>query len=115
MSVDDSFMSRRSQEMRTEELERKFDQFEQRTGGGNGGGGMDQRIGRLEGQVDRIGDKLDRLNDRVRDQGETLAALSRDVHHLPSKGFIVTSTALTISLLTGILLFGDRLLALVGT
>lgn len=34
--------------------------------------------------------------------------------HLPSKGFVVTSNMTAIALLSGVILFGEKLKALIG-
>lgn len=90
MKVDDSL-----QRLFTEisELRARQRQHEEPLHGGGGGGtsgGMEQRVARLEGSVDR-------LRDDVGDLRVQLATLSERVNHLPGKGFIVGASVSTIT------------------
>lgn len=81
--------------------------------GGNGnGGGMDDRLARMDGRMDRI-------DDRLRGVEINVATLIERVGHLPSKGFIVTVAVAGITLVTGVIglavAYQDFLSGLVGT
>lgn len=77
------------------------------TGDGGNGGYMEARIARLETAADRV-------DDRLRSVEVGIATLSERVAHLPSKGFIVTATVSAITLLSALILFGEKLLSLLG-
>ena len=77
-----------------------------RGGASGGGGGMDERLSRLESQFDTLRDD----NTRIREQ---LATLTERVAHLPSKGFIVNALLLSLAVVAGLITFGGRLQALV--
>jgi len=69
------------------------------------GGGMEQRVTKLE-------DKLDKVSERLGEVRERLVAVETKIDHLPGKGFVVTVTiaALTmLSLITAIIANLDRL------
>lgn len=72
-----------------------------------GGDGMDARIQRLEAKVEKI-------DDRLRGVEVNLATLMERVAHLPSKGFILTSLASGVALLSAVVLFADRIKNLIG-
>lgn len=74
------------------------------TRGGNGGGGMEGRIARLESQYDKIDERLRGVEIS---QGE----LKTTISHLPGKGFIVTALTLGIGALTTVLAFMDKIQA----
>lgn len=78
---------------------------------GGGGGtfdGMDARVAKLEGQLEKVGGKVDDL--RI-----DMAVLKEKVSHLPGKGFIVTATVTTLALLTAVIVFQDRISAFLTT
>ncbi|MBB3035396.1 hypothetical protein [Alteriqipengyuania lutimaris] len=86
------------------------EQIEARSGGGGGEGGqVEQRVTRLEGQFDKLGDKLDRQSDRIGGIEKELATLTERVAHLPSKGFIVSSLATTVGVISGLAIIAQRL------
>lgn len=77
-------------------------------GGGDGtSGGMEDRVARLERTYDAMA--KDVVDIRV-----DLATLKANVQHLPSKGFVVTSATTSIGFLTAVIIFGDKIKALVG-
>lgn len=77
-------------------------------GGGDGtSDGMEARVNRLEGRLDKMTDKIGAVE-------VNLATLTERVSHLPSKGFIVSSALATITLLTAVMIFADKLRALIG-
>lgn len=91
---------------------------------GSGGGtsdGMEARVARLEAHVEvlradvaDIRVSLASLTERVVILTERVAILTERVAHLPSKGFVVTSNMTAIALLSGLILFGEKLRALIG-
>lgn len=83
-------------------------------GGGAGGGGMEQRIGKLESSVDKLDDRFHDLSDKLAGVRVDVATLAERVKHLPSKGFIVTTTVTTLGFFSAIVLFADRIKALIG-
>ena len=77
---------------------------------GGGGGtfdGMEARVAKLEGQFDKLNDKVDGL--RI-----DTAVLKEKVSNLPSKGFIVTATVSALALFSGLVLFGQKIIAFLG-
>ena len=87
------------------------EQLRQRThlsgsGGGSTSGGMEERVTRLERQQEQ-------LTKEVIDLRVAVATLTERIAHLPGKGFVVTATTATITLLGAIVLFADKLRALV--
>lgn len=78
--------------------------------GGGGGGtsdGMEPRVKRLE-------DNFDKMGRDVADLRVQMAPLTERVAHLPSKGFIVTTTVTGLSVIAAIVLFADKLRVLVA-
>ncbi|TBN48491.1 hypothetical protein EYF88_13370 [Paracoccus sediminis] len=67
-----------------------------------GGDGVEARLQRLEARVEKV-------DDRLRGVEINLATLSERVAHLPSKGFIITSLATGVGLLSAVILFADRI------
>jgi hypothetical protein len=78
--------------------------------GGGTSGGMEARIAKLEAQMDAVRGDLAKLGSLPVD----VARLDERVKHLPGKGFVVTATSTTIALIAAIVLFADKLRALVG-
>ncbi|MBA4785177.1 MAG: hypothetical protein H2046_05345 [Rhizobiales bacterium] len=76
-----------------------------------GGGGtfddMEARVTNLESQFDKLNDKVDQL--RI-----DTAVLKEKVGNLPSKGFIVTATVSALALFSALVLFGQKIIALIG-
>lgn len=77
------------------------------SGGGGTSDGMEARVNRLEDRLDKLGDRLGKVE-------VNLATLTERVAHLPGKGFIVSSAVTTIALLTGVMIFADKLKGLLG-
>jgi hypothetical protein len=86
-----------------------------KTGGGGGtSDGMEARVARLEAHVEILrGDSAATRAD-VADIRLSLATLTERIAHLPSKGFVVTSNMTAIALFSGVILFGEKLKALIG-
>lgn len=88
-----------------------------KTGGGGGRfDDMEGRVARLEAdvahlvkQVDRIDARLVSVESDVGTMKVSLATLTERVAHLPSKGFVVTSTITSIVALTAILTLLSKL------
>jgi hypothetical protein len=79
-----------------------------KSGGGDGTfEGMEARVSKLEGQFDKLNDKVDGLRIDV-------AVLKEKVSNLPSKGFIVTATVGALALFSALVLFQERIAALLG-
>ena len=85
-------------------------------GGSEGGtpGGMEARVARLEAHVETLRSDVAELRAAVAALTETVAVLTERVAHLPSKGFVVTSNMTAIALFSGLMLFGEKLKALMG-
>jgi hypothetical protein len=82
---------------------------------------MDARVARLEAHAEvlradvadiRVG--LATLTERVAILTERVAILTERVAHLPGKGFVISSTTTAVALLSGVIVFGEKLKALVG-
>ncbi len=107
-------------------------------GGGGTSDGMDARVARLEAHVETlrsdvaairadVGDlrvslatfaeKITTLAEKVvkvPTLAENVATLTERVAHLPSKGFVVTSSMTATAILSGVIIFGEKLKALIG-
>lgn len=79
-------------------------------GGGGNSGDVEPRIARLEAHMEHVRAELAKLGSMP----VQLAELKVRVDHLPTKGFIVTATITTITLVTAAIAFGDKLRALVA-
>ncbi|ESZ88342.1 MAG: hypothetical protein Q27BB25_04525 [Blastomonas sp. CACIA14H2] len=64
-------------------------------------------MSRLEGRIDKVGDELGEVKVNV-------ATLTERIAHLPSKGFIVTTTMASLALLAALIVFADNIKALFG-
>lgn len=86
-----------------------------RAGGGGGTtGNMEARVARLEAHVEILRTDSAATRSDVGDIRLDLATLTERVAHLPSKGFVVTSNMTAIALGSGVILFGEKLKALIG-
>lgn len=90
-------------------------------GGGGSNGGMEPRIARLEAHLEHVQSTMVELKGRVGNVETVLsdvrvnqARLEERVSHLPSKGFIVASSATIMTLVAALSIFGDNLKALIG-
>lgn len=75
--------------------------------GGGGSGPVDDRLNRLEGRIDKVGDELGEVKVNI-------ATLTERMAHLPSKGFIVTTTMASLALMAALIVFADNIKALFG-
>ncbi len=78
-------------------------------GSGGGSGGFDPRLGRLEGQFDKLAEKIEKQGDRLSGAEVQLATLVERVSHLPTKGFIIGSLVTAVSILSGLVVIASRL------
>jgi hypothetical protein len=90
-------------------------------GGGGTSDGMDARVARLEAHVEvlradvaDIRTRLAALAEQVAILTERVAVLTERVAHLPGKGFVVSSNVTAIALLSGAIIFAEKLRALMG-
>ena len=97
-------------------------------GGSGGDGGMETRIGRLEviaartetrldnvdQRLEGIDKRLGKVDDRLGSIDIGIATLNERVSHLPGKGYTVTVTILALAFFSSLMLFGERILALVN-
>ena len=82
--------------------------------GGGTFGGMDGRVAKLEAHVETLRSDMSAVKKDVGDIRIGLATLTERVAHLPSKGFVVTATTTTIGFLTAVVIFGDKIRALLA-
>ncbi len=75
---------------------------------------MEARVARLEAHVETLKRDVAELRAAVAVLTEKVAVLTERVAHLPSKGFVVTSNMTAFALFSAIMLFGEKLKALVG-
>lgn len=75
---------------------------------------MEARVARLEAHVETLRSDVADLRAAVAALTEKVAVLTERVAHLPSKGFVVTSNMTAIALFSGVILFGEKLKALIG-
>lgn len=86
-----------------------------KTGAGDGtSSSMEARVARLEAHVETLRSDVADLRAAVAALTEKVAVLTERVAHLPSKGFVVTSNMTAIALFSGLMLFGEKLKALMG-
>ena len=90
-----------------EQLVETMSRLAEHQGSGNGGGGMEHRIGRLETAMDKI-------DDRLRGVEIGVATLAERVAHLPSKGFIVSVVLIALAVIAAMIGFSDSLKTLFG-
>lgn len=84
--------------------------------GGDGGnsGGMEARVAKLETDVEYIKRDVSQLAGDMRDVRDRMTRLETRVDHLPSKGFIVTCSSVTLVLLGALFTLAPKLQALLG-
>lgn len=76
--------------------------------------GVEGRMDRLETRMDRPEGRMDGIDGRLRGVETGLATLTERVAHLPSKGFIVTSTLAVLAAVAGFSTFGENLRVWLG-
>jgi hypothetical protein len=103
MSVDDRFQNL----FRDRDAARALLETAQRTlqhGGGDGtsGGGMEERVIRLEGDVARLKDDVGQMRADVGSLKTDVATLKENVRHLPTKPWLFTTLVALLGALGGI-------------
>jgi transposase len=93
-------------EQREKEAERRLHS----SGGGGTSGGMEPRIAKLEAHMEHVRAEMTKLASLP----VQVARLEEKVAHLPSKGFIVTTTMTGLAFVTALVLFADKLRSLIG-
>lgn len=81
-------------EMRAEALERLF----KSQGNGGSGGGMEERVARLEKSVEKMGDQLTAVQ-------VDIATVKENIRHLPTKPWIFTTLASMLGIMLTLLTF----------
>lgn len=102
MSIDSRLLQIQAMVSQSEEL-----LAQARAHSSSGGGGMDDRLARIEARIDRQADKLADIDVRM-------ATLTERVAHLPGKGFIVQALIGALTVIALLVAFGEKLQALVG-
>jgi len=111
---DDEFSVIRRLRTENDALIRENDALKSGSGGGTSGG-MESRVAKLEAHVEALRTDGAAVKKDVGDIKVGVATLTERVTHLPGKGFVVTATTTSIGLLTAIILFGDKIKALLAT
>ncbi|MFG1331136.1 hypothetical protein V5F41_07760 [Xanthobacter autotrophicus] len=75
---------------------------------------MEARVAKLEADVEYIKRDVSQLAGDMRDVRERMTRLETRVDHLPSKGFIVTWTSISLVLLGALFTFAPKLQVLLG-
>jgi hypothetical protein len=75
---------------------------------------MEARVARLEAHVGHVASDVGEIKSDVKNARERLAALEVKVDHLPSKGFIVTSTTLLLLIIAALIAFAEDIQAFVN-
>lgn len=87
-----------------------------KAGSGDGtSNSMEARVARLEAHVEILRADSTATRADVADIRLSLATLGERVAHLPSKGFVVASNLSALTFFSGVILFGEKLKALIGT
>ena len=84
--------------------------------GGAGGEPPDigARVAKLEAHVETIRADVAVIKKDVADIRVNLATLTERVAHLPGKGFVITATTTTIGIISGLIIFGEKLKSAIG-
>lgn len=75
---------------------------------------MDARVARLEAHVETLRSDSAAMRADIAVIRTNLATLTERVAHMPSKGFVVTSNMTALALFSGLMLFSEKLKALMG-
>lgn len=75
---------------------------------------LEAQMGAVDGRLTKVEGKLDQVDSRLRAVETAVATLTERVAHLPSKGFIVTAVSVPAGLIAALILFVDRLRALIA-
>ncbi len=109
----DDLAAVRKLKLENEALMRENDALKNGSGGGTSGG-MEGRVAKLEAHVDTLRSDVAAIKKDVSDIRVSFATLSERVSHLPGKGFVITATTTTVALLTGVVVFGEKIRLLLG-
>ncbi|WP_374282848.1 hypothetical protein [Novosphingobium sp.] len=96
-----------------EALMRENETLKNGSGGGTSGG-MEGRVAKLEALVETLRSDVTSIKKDVGDMRVSIATLVERVAHLPGKGFVITATTTTIAMLTGVVVFGEKIRSLLG-
>jgi hypothetical protein len=96
--------------------ERAAEQARQRKGGEGGEppGALEARVAKLEAHVEILRSDVSALRKDVGDIRVSMATMTERVAHLPARGFVITATTTTIALLSGLIIFGEKLKTVLG-
>ena len=83
-------------------------------GGGGTSGGMESRVAKLEAHAETLRSDMAAVKRDVGDIRVSFATLSERVTHLPGKGFVISATTTTVALLTAVVVFGEKIRALLA-
>ncbi|WP_155737559.1 hypothetical protein [Agrobacterium tumefaciens] len=72
-----------------------------------GGDKLEARVTKLESQFEKLNDKVDQL--RI-----DSAVMKEKISNLPSKGFIVTATISALAFFSALMVFREKIVALIG-
>ena len=75
---------------------------------------MEGRVAKLEAHVETLRTDVAAIKKDVSDIRVSFATLIERVAHLPGKSFVITTTTTTIALLTGVVVFGEKIRVLLG-
>ena len=69
---------------------------------------MEERIAKMEATVDQIDRNVSRMAPDLANVRERMATIEERVSHLPSKGYIVTATTISLVLVAALFTFLDN-------
>ena len=75
----------------------------------DGGDGMDPWQASVEKRLDSLDSRMGRVETGLSDVKVNVATLAERITHLPSRGFVVTSAVGTVTALTAIIIFLQKI------
>jgi hypothetical protein len=75
---------------------------------------IEATVARTEANVVHLDRGVSETPRDVKDVRDRLARLEANVAHLPGRGFVISAVLITIAVLTAVILFQDKLIALLG-
>lgn len=108
----DDLKWRRSLREHNEELLRENRAL--KSGGGDGTSGSMERIAKLEAHMEVVRDDVAVMKKDIGELKINFATLTVKVSHLPSKWFVVLVVGAMLSISTGLIVFADKLGALLS-